>query len=127
MLPSRTDRWHDPALLDHLARVREPWDALTHRVVRATLAKFLSSPPGPLVEIGAGGGQLREWLPPELAADTTHTEPSEPFAQALRERHPGARVLRAEASALPFEAGAIGAVLALCVFDTLPDLASVRD
>lgn len=127
MLPSPLDRWHDPALIDHLARVRQPWDALTRRVVRTTLAKFLPSPTAPLVEIGAGGGQLREWLPPELAADATHTEPSEPFVRALRERHPGANVIRAEASALPFEAESVDAVLALCVFDTLPDLASVRD
>jgi SAM-dependent methyltransferase len=127
MLPSPIDRWHDPALIDHLARVRAPWDALTRRIVRATLARFLPSPPGPLVEIGAGGGQLREWLTPDLAADTTHTEPSEPFVRAFRERHPGASVVRAEASALPFEAESVGAVLALCVFDTLPDLASVRD
>ena len=67
MLPSPLDRWHDPALLDHLTRVRKPWEALTRRIVRTTLAKFLPQPPGPLVEIGAGGGQLRDWLPPELA------------------------------------------------------------
>src|SRR5215217_1586950 len=113
MLPPPIDRWHDPALIGHLARVRAPWDALTRRIVRATLAKFLPTPPGALVEIGAGGGQLREWLTPELAADTIHTEPSEPFVRAFRERHPGANVLRAEASALPFEAESVGAVLAL--------------
>ncbi len=122
-----TDRWHDPALIDHLARVRAPWDALTRRIVRAVLAKFLPTPPAALVEIGAGGGQLREWLPPELAAAITHTEPSEPFVRTFRERHPDANVVRAEASALPFADGAASAVLALCVFDTLPDLASVRD
>ena len=80
-----------------------------------------------LVEIGAGGGQLREWLPPELAALTTHTEPSEPLLDALRRRYPDAHALQAEATALPFASGSVGAVLALCVFDTLPDLASVRD
>ena len=127
MLPSPLERWHDPALIDHLARVRAPWDALTRRVVRAALAKFLPSPPMPLVEIGAGGGQLREWLPPHLATDIVHTEPSEPFVRAFRERHPGANVVQADASALPFETGSVGAVLALCVFDTLPGLASVRD
>ena len=127
MLPSPIDRWHDPALIDHLARVRKPWEALTQRIVRAVLARVLPKPSAPVVEIGAGGGQLREWLPPELAADIIHTEPSEPFVQALHERHPSARVIRAEASALPFEPESVGAVLGLCVFDTLPDLASVRD
>jgi SAM-dependent methyltransferase len=127
MRVSSPDRWHDPALIDHLARVRKPWGELTRRIVRAVLTKFLPTPSGPVVEIGAGGGQLREWLPPELASDVVHTEPSEPFVQALRERHSGANAIRAEASALPFESASVGAVLGLCVFDTLSDLASVRD
>ncbi len=127
MLPSPLDRWHDPALLDHLARVRRPWDRLTRRIVRAALAKFLPTPPGPLVEIGAGGGQLRDWLAPELAADVTHTEPSAPLLNALHRRYPGAPTIQAEAAALPFASGFVGTVLGLCVFDTLPDLASVRD
>jgi len=127
MLPSPLDRWHDPALLDHLARVRKPWDALTRRIVRATLAKFLPPSPGPVVEIGAGGGQLREWLPSELAAHVTHTEPSEPLLAALRAKYTDANAIQAEATALPFASGSVGAVLALCVFDTLPNLAAVRD
>ncbi|MBN9121366.1 MAG: class I SAM-dependent methyltransferase [Planctomycetes bacterium] len=127
MLPSPLDRWHDPALIDHLAHVRKPWDVLTRRIVRAVLTKFLPKPPGPVVEVGAGGGQLREWLPAELVSDVLHTEPSEPFVRAFRERHPGANVIRAEAAALPFEPASVGAALALCVLDTVPDIASVRD
>jgi SAM-dependent methyltransferase len=127
MLPSPLDRWHNPALIDHLARVRKPWEALTQRIVRATLAKFLPPTPGPVVEIGAGGGQLREWLPPELAASITHTEPSEPLLAALRAKYPEAKAIQAEADALPFDAGSVDAVLALCVFDTLPNLTAVRD
>jgi SAM-dependent methyltransferase len=127
MLSSPLERWANPALVDHLRRVRAPWDALTRRIVRAALAEFLPTPPAPLVEIGAGGGQLRDWLPPELAADTTHTEPSEPLLNALSTKYPDARAVRAEATALPFADGSVGAVLALCVFDTIPDLASVRD
>ncbi len=122
-----TPRWHDPALLEHLVRVRQPWDRLTRRIVRAALAKFLPDPPGPLVEIGAGGGQLREWLSPELATQTTHTEPSEPFLQSLRSRYPGANAIAADATRLPFDDGTVSSVLALCVLDTLPDLATVRD
>lgn len=122
-----SDRWHNPALLDHLVRIRQPWDSLTRRIVRATLTRFLSNPVGTLVEIGAGGGQLREWLPPEIAAATTHTEPSEPFVQAFRQRYPDADVRTADAERLPFETQTVASVLALCVFDTLPDLASVRN
>jgi SAM-dependent methyltransferase len=121
------DRWHNPALLDHLIRVRQPWDALTRRIVRATLSRYLPFPGGTLVEIGAGGGQLREWLSADIAAATIHTEPSEPFVLAFRQRYPNADVRTADAERLPFEAGSVAGVLALCVFDTLPDLASVRN
>ena len=53
------DRWQDPGLLGYLDRVRLPWGEPVRRVVRAVLARLLPDPPGPLVEIGAGGGQLR--------------------------------------------------------------------
>jgi SAM-dependent methyltransferase len=95
--------------------------------VQATLKKFLPSPAAPVVEIGAGGGQLREWLTHELAAGITHTEPSEPLLAALRAKYPRANAVQAEADALPFASGSVGAVLGLCVFDTLPNLAAVRD
>jgi SAM-dependent methyltransferase len=127
MLFSPLDRWHDPALLDHLARLRKPWEPLTRRIVRAVLTRFLPGPVGPLVEVGAGGGQLRDWLPLERRADVLHTEPSEPFLAALRARYPDAHAVRAEAHALPCAPASVGAALALCVFDTVSDLAAVRD
>ncbi len=127
MTPNSAARWHNPALLDHLIRIRHPWDALTRRIVRAIIARYLPPASRTLVEIGAGGGQLREWLPPELAAVTTHTEPSEPFLDAFRVRYPDAKVVAADAEKLPFAAGSVSAVLALCVLDTLPDLATVRN
>jgi SAM-dependent methyltransferase len=117
--------WHDPALLDRLDRVRAPWDALTRRVVRAAVARFV--PPGPLVEVGAGGGQLRAWLPPERLADATHTDSSAPFLDVLRARFPDAAVTQAEVTALPFADGSLAGVLGLCVLDTLPDPAAARD
>lgn len=120
-------RWTDPALLDHLDRVRGPWHAHARRIVRAVVANYLNHPPSPVVEIGAGGGQLRDWLPEHLLRVTTHTEPSEPYVVALRERFPDANVLRADAANLPFAAGSLSAVLALCVLDTLPELSAVRD
>ncbi|MBA4189407.1 MAG: hypothetical protein C0467_15565 [Planctomycetaceae bacterium] len=127
MTPDSIARWHNPALLDHLIRIRQPWDRLTRRIVRATLAKYLPHSPEILVEIGAGGGQLREWLPPEIAAVTTHTEPSKPFVEAFCQRYPDANVLAADAENLPFTSDSVSGVLALCVLDTLPDLATVRN
>jgi SAM-dependent methyltransferase len=126
MLPV-AERWHDPALLDHLARVRAPWGAPVARVVRAAAARFVPTRPGTVIELGAGGGQLLEWLPPALAAEMVLTEPSEPFVRALRARHPNARVLQANADALPVRDGELRAAVALCVFDTLRNLAAVRD
>jgi SAM-dependent methyltransferase len=117
--------WHDPALLDRLARVRAPWDALARRITQAVVAKFV--PPGPLVEVGAGGGQLRPWLPPGRAADTTHTDSSVPFLDVLRERFPDAAVKHAEVTSLPVADASLAGVLGLCVLDTLPDLGAARD
>ncbi len=119
-------RWQDPGILDHLEQVRKPWDRLTRRIVRATLSRFLPTPPGQLVEIGAGGGQLRDWLPRDIAAATIHTDPSEPFLTSLRVRYPDAVAVAADATDLPFPDASVGAVLGLCVLDTVPKLASVR-
>jgi len=127
MTLAQTTRWNNPALLDHLIRIRQPWDRLTRRIVRSVLSRYLPKLSPTIVEIGAGGGQLREWLPPELAAATTHTEPSEPFVEAFRQRHPQAKVVAADAEKLPFADGSVSGVLALCVLDTLPDLATVRN
>lgn len=117
--------WQDVALLDRLARVRAPWDALAARVARAAVARFV--PPGPLVEVGVGGGQLRPWLPPDRLADVVHTDSSATFVEALRSRLPDAKVERADVTALPAADGALAGVLGLCVLDTLADLPAARD
>jgi SAM-dependent methyltransferase len=127
MVLASSDRWRDPALLDHLGRLRHSWQRLTRRIVGAVLEKHLPPTPAPLLEIGAGGGQLRDWLPRERAAETIHTEPSAAFFAALRAHHRDATVIQAAATSLPVPPGSMAAVLALCVFDTLPDLGAVRD
>ena len=74
-----------------------------------------------MLEIGAGAGQLRGWLPPPLRARIVHSEPSDAATRAVRARAADATVVRATAEALPFAARSCGAVLGLCVFDAVTD------
>ena len=74
-----------------------------------------------MLEIGAGAGQLRAWLPPALRARIVHSEPSEAATLAVRARAADATVVRATAEALPVAARSCGAVLGLCVFDAVAD------
>jgi len=119
--------WQDPAVLEHLARVRRPWDRLTRQIIRGTLARFLPHLRGQVVEVGSGDGQLRDWLPAEVALRTVHTEPSRPFLDRLRSRHPAAVSIEASATDLPFPTASVHAVLGLCVLDTMGPLDRVRD
>lgn len=127
--PPHSDRWQDPALLAHLERLRRPFHQLNRRIVRLTLERFLPSltPQCPCIEIGAGGGQLRDWLPVELLANLLHTEPSEPFIEHFRKQHPDGRIIRASANSLPVPDGSQSAVLGLCAFDALECPEEARD
>jgi SAM-dependent methyltransferase len=107
--------------LDLLWRRREPYSDLLAEIVAETLDQFALAPDRPIVEIGAGTGQLRAWLPSMLRERTVHTDPSEAALHALRERAPDAKTRGAAAEQLPFAAGTCGGVLGLCVFDALPD------
>ncbi len=78
----------------------------------------------PIVEIGAGTGQLRAWMPPAWRERSIHTDPSESALRLLRDRAPDAKTRVASAHHLPFDDGAVGAVVGLCVFDVLPDEAA---
>jgi SAM-dependent methyltransferase len=107
--------------LDLLDQRRAPYAELLARIVGEALARFPPLPAGPIVEIGAGRGQLRAWLPQALAGRTIHTDPSRPALRALRARAPDAVTRLAKAHALPFSAGACAAVVGLCVFDAVGD------
>ena len=122
-----THRWHDPGLLARLQRAREPWLELSRRIVHAALHRFLPNPLRTLIEIGAGDGPLRDWLPDSYAALAIATEPSATFLAAFQQRHPGVKVLHAEAVNLPFPDASASAILGLCVLDALPDLEAARD
>ena len=53
-----------------------------------------------MLEIGAGAGQLRAWLPPALRGRIVHSEPSDAATRAVRARAADATVVRATAEAL---------------------------
>lgn len=88
------------------------------------MARVLEHVPttGRILELGAGSGQLRAWLPEGARERCVHTEPDGPALERLVRRFPDAKTCRARAQALPFEDASAAAVMALCVFDMLEDL-----
>jgi SAM-dependent methyltransferase len=114
--------------LDLLEERRAPYGELLQGIVIDTLEQFPPAPGGPIVEIGAGAGQLGEWLPPVLSARTVHTDPSERALRKLIQRAPNAKTNVASAERLPFDDGSVALVLGLCVFDAVGDeAAAVRE
>jgi SAM-dependent methyltransferase len=113
------------ASLTLLERRRAPYGAALQAIVADVLARFPPLDGRPVLEIGAGAGQLRGWLPQAVRARTVHSEPSRVAAGALRRRGAEADVARAAAEALPVAAGACGGVVGLCVFDAVGDAQAV--
>jgi SAM-dependent methyltransferase len=112
------------ATLDLLARRRAPYADVLAAIAGDLLARFPPIDGRPVLEIGAGTGQLRGWLPADLRARALHTEPSAAAAGGLRMGDAAAAVVRAAAEALPVAGGACGAVVGLCVFDAVADAAA---
>ncbi len=69
-----------------------------------------------VLDVGCGPGALTTELVARLgAAAVSAVDPSEPFVEAARKRHPGVDVRRASAEQLPFEDDAFDAALAQLV------------
>jgi SAM-dependent methyltransferase len=111
----------DPALgaLELLDRRRAPYRELLAAIVADTLRELPPLAARPVIEIGAGAGQLRAWLPPAIAARTVHTDVSAEALRALRRRAPEADTRVAAADALPIDDASSAAVVGLCVFDAI--------
>jgi SAM-dependent methyltransferase len=107
--------------LELLERRRAPYAGPLAAIVGDLLARFPPPNGRPVLEIGAGSGQLLGWLPPALRARMIHSEPAAGAARALRARAGDADVVRALAETLPIGPGRCAAVLALCVFDAVND------
>jgi SAM-dependent methyltransferase len=81
------------------------------------------------LDVGCGPGALTAVLVARLGPEAVSAvDPSEPFVEAVRERHPGVSVQRAAAEELPFEAGAFDAALAQLVVHFMADpVAGLRE
>jgi SAM-dependent methyltransferase len=93
--------------------------------VSQTLEQFPPLPGLPVLEIGAGTGQLRAFLAQAMSERMVHSDPSELALRVLKSRTPEAQVVSASAEQLPFAEAACGAVIGLCVFDALANHAQV--
>jgi SAM-dependent methyltransferase len=74
------------------------------------------------LDVGCGPGALTTELVARLGADSVAAvDPSEPFVEAAKARHPGVDVRRASADALPHSDTAFDVTLAQLVVHFLPD------
>jgi SAM-dependent methyltransferase len=105
--------------LELLGARRAPYADLLAAIVADTFARFPPAATGPVVELGAGTGQLRAWLPAGVRARVVHTDPSGRALRALRERAPDAQTRVARAERLPWPDGACAAVVGLDAFDAV--------
>jgi SAM-dependent methyltransferase len=82
-----------------------------------------------VLDVGCGPGALTAELALRLGpAAVSAVDPSEPFVEAARERHPGVNVRRAAAEELPFEDAAFDAALAQLVVHFMADpVAGLRE
>ena len=75
-----------------------------------------------VLDVGCGTGALTGELVARLGASSvTAVDPSEPFVDAVRARHPGVEVHRGSAEALPLEDDAFDATLAQLVVHFMAD------
>ena len=94
------------------------------------LADFASVTTGKRVlDVGCGPGALTSVLVDRIGADAVAAvDPSEPFVEAARERHPDVDVRLGAAEALPFDDDTFDAALAELVVHFMQDpLAGLRD
>ena len=93
------------------------------RLLAPHVAELAGVHPGDRVlDVGSGPGALTAELVSRLGAESvTAVDPSAPFVEAARTRHPGVTVQLASAEALPFEDGAFDASLAQLVVHFMED------
>jgi SAM-dependent methyltransferase len=119
-----SSNWLDCDWLDSLSSVRAPVDEINRRIVNGALQEKVQAvdPISRWIEIGAGDGKLRKWLPEWLRGQVVHTEPSANYLEQFRLHNKGTEPVEASVYDLPFDDGSIDGVLGLCVLDALHDL-----
>lgn len=105
-------------------RQRHEFSGLHARITRAALARHLDVA-GPVLEIGAGGGQLRSWAPEPLRPALVHLDREARLLQALRGAHGAAPTVVADAHRLPFANASFRGAVGLCALDVVADPAQV--
>ena len=82
-----------------------------------------------VLDVGSGPGSLTNELVRRLGASSVAAaDPSEPFVEAVRARHPGVEVVQAPAEHLPFEDGTFDVALAQLVVHFMRDpIAGLRE
>jgi SAM-dependent methyltransferase len=103
---------------------RAPYAPLYEQLLAALLAGP-SSPGAVTLELGAGAGQLRTWLPATATAGWLHTDPDDEALRQLGRRFPDARTTRASAESVPVAAESVDTSVGLCVLDVVTDLEQV--
>ena len=86
-------------------------------------ADFAGAQPGQqVIDVGCGSGALTAELAGRMGLDGVWAvDPSERFVAAVRDRHPGVRVQRAAAEALPFDGQLFDAAVAQLVVHFMAD------
>jgi hypothetical protein len=111
--------------LAQVAQHRAPYRALLERIVARVLERSPFAGNGPVVEIGAGDGQLRPLLPAALLPRVVHTEPSEAGRRAFAARFPEAVLVAGTATDLPRQWQPLAGVMGLCTLDIVGSLDGV--
>lgn len=112
----------DVAVVNRIRAVRTqraPYLNLLRQSLAQTLQAHLPAGEGPIVEIGAGDGQLRGLLPAAVLPRLVHTEPLSLAIREFEKQHPGVAIQKASATQLPFADASVDAVIALAVLDVV--------
>jgi hypothetical protein len=104
---SRAASWTER--LEGLRRLRGPYASCQRALVERALRLVRGS--APIVELGAGTGQLRRLLPEGAAARWIHSDPDGPSLERLKKDFAGAETRLGRAEHLLFEDASVSAVV----------------